>query len=140
MQTGMPWSFPVDVFGSALIMAEMYLGSPLLPMCEDSVERLAGLERVIGPFPYEYAAKACSYWPGLFGEGPRSKCYVRFPRTGKSDTAAVRRVTEAVCITVSLSSLHSHTRVSYVVGRLLYATPNCCICCGKCWNTTLIPG
>ncbi|OSD02445.1 kinase-like protein [Trametes coccinea BRFM310] len=53
---GLPWSFGVDAFAIEFIIAELYLAEAVIHGdTESDTERLAIIDRLVGPFPEEYA-------------------------------------------------------------------------------------
>lgn len=64
---GLPWGVGVDTFAVRCIIAELYLGENLFPhtvACDK--ERLAVLDRVLGPFLEQFARHAEEKLPGTF--------------------------------------------------------------------------
>ena len=59
---GLPWGLPVDLFSLGCILSELYLGRRLFIQTNSSCQRLAILERILGPFPTAFASQAASFF------------------------------------------------------------------------------
>ena len=95
-------------------MAEVYLGRRLFPDTGHLTERLALLERIIGPFPEDLAARAEEITPGTFELLPGSSPKVRFPTVGgpSHSPQVARNVLESSALSVG------HTLVLLIVSGL----------------------
>ena len=96
---GMPWSEDVDTFSAGIVLAELYLGDALFPLAQGDVERLALLERVLGPFPIGMAKRSERKQPGIFKIGHPVK--VRFPSDSDAECSA-RQVMDSHALAVRL--------------------------------------
>ncbi|KAI0349189.1 kinase-like protein [Trametes cingulata] len=96
---GLPWSYGVDAFAAGCILTELCLGRPLFHYTECDLERLALLERVLGPFPAALAKRAEKRRPGFFAlDGPVRVCFP--PQEAHAiGEEHVRKVLNAVLLT-----------------------------------------
>ncbi|KAI0324868.1 kinase-like protein, partial [Cubamyces sp. BRFM 1775] len=75
---GIPWTSGVDSFAIGCVLAELYLSHNLFdPTIEDDREYLVATERLLGPFPREYAVAIESKYAGTFKI--EDSVYVQFP-------------------------------------------------------------
>lgn len=82
---GLPWSFGVDAFAVGCVVSELYLCSDLFPSdvsCD--LEHLALVQKIVGPFPEQYAQQVERQRPGTFSLNPAT---VLFPPRGILDSA-----------------------------------------------------
>ena len=78
---GLPWSFEVDQFGIGCVLAEATMLSNLFDGdCESDREYLALVDRIVGPFPEDYAQVIERAIPGTFSFNGRVK--VLYPAHG----------------------------------------------------------
>ena len=64
---GVPWNCALDVFTIGCVAAELHLGKLLFPQgIESSREHLALVERIVCPFPMDFATRYESGHPGTF--------------------------------------------------------------------------
>ncbi|KAJ8473924.1 hypothetical protein ONZ51_g7563 [Trametes cubensis] len=64
---GMPWSYGVDAFAIGCTLANIYVGDSLMSVDIDSdQEHLASIDKLVGPFPEEYARKINEKYPKMF--------------------------------------------------------------------------
>ena len=100
----------MDSFGLGCVLAELSIGSGLFYRTSDRLERLALLERVLGPFPLDYveSLKDRAAFMFVFEEiGSARVARVAFFKQGFSCLEAhgrVRRTIEALSLSVSVSS------------------------------------
>ncbi|TFK57001.1 kinase-like protein [Heliocybe sulcata] len=81
----MEWGYAVDTFGAGLVIAEMFGGSPLFYEVDDNMERLAAMERMLGPFPKKFAMEIERTNKGVFRKSgtawhvdyPQARCIHR---------------------------------------------------------------
>lgn len=92
LSQGLPWAFGVDLFGIGCVLAEMALVQNLFdPAYQGDMEYLAMMDRLVGPFPRDYAVDIEGKYPGTFNL--HSRVSVRYPLVGTSATSdAVLRV------------------------------------------------
>lgn len=57
--SGLPWSFPSDVFSIGCILMELFTGQPLFPS-DDALERLAMMDVTLGHMPDHFMDRAVS--------------------------------------------------------------------------------
>ncbi|KAJ7665245.1 kinase-like domain-containing protein [Mycena polygramma] len=67
---GLLWAQPVDAFSIGCIASELSAGRPLFERSAGPLERLAAMERVIGPFPSSFIS-AEAWAQGYFTSGSR---------------------------------------------------------------------
>lgn len=64
---GLTWSHGVDTYAVGCVIAELYLaGNLFYPDIASDREHLALLERVLGPFPLDFASTVEAAYPGTF--------------------------------------------------------------------------
>ena len=126
----------MDIFSMGCILAELYAGRRLFSEALTGIERLALLERVLGPFPYTIVKRGEEAVPGTFVQGTPAR--VKFP-TADTLSVEVSRVLNAAPLSVSIiccllfTATRSNNRVSY---RLLCTTKNTSICVADSWPST----
>ncbi len=106
---GLPRTTSVDAFAMGCVMAELYLGRPLFHYTETDIERLALVERVLGPFPEAVAERAEQVLVGRFIVDPPAPVRVRFPVPGVDCKAEVKRVMSAWPLSVSVTTMTGRT-------------------------------
>ncbi|TFK81575.1 kinase-like protein, partial [Polyporus arcularius HHB13444] len=87
---GLPWTAAIDVFATGCVVVELYLGRPVFHHTATDIERLALLERVLGPFPEHVARSVEHSHSGTFVINPAVR--VRFPRPEVKCKDEVKRV------------------------------------------------
>ena len=101
MFLGLTWTRAVDVFAAGCVMAELYLGRGLFHYTETDIERLALIERVLGPFPRALAESTEAVKKDTFLlEGA---VRVRFPPPNVQCKDEVKRVMSAWALLVRYS-------------------------------------
>ncbi|KAF6744986.1 kinase-like domain-containing protein [Ephemerocybe angulata] len=116
---GLPWSQPIDIFSLGCVIYELYTGSRLLHATKDILERLATIERAIGPFSETHVHELRKQGVSLFGRDipPR----VSFPAAHHASEGAIPRVARTVSFTVSLGRLcHSGVGFNRARGEQTY--------------------
>ncbi len=64
---GLPWSHGVDTYAVGCVIAELYLtGNLFYPEIASDREHLALIERILGPFPLDFASTVEAMYPGTF--------------------------------------------------------------------------
>lgn len=96
---GLPWSESIDLFSLGCVLAEVYLGHRLFPFTGTDLERLAVLERVIGPFPESMVVRGERCLRDSFTLQPGIR--VNFPGDCAYPRNAVRYVLSAPTLSVS---------------------------------------
>ena len=98
----------MDSFGVGCVLAELYIGGPLFYYTADSLERLALLEQIVGPFPLRWVEELGDQAAGMFTieqVGPCRVPFVTFFRHGlngdRETRSRVKRTVEALPLTVS---------------------------------------
>lgn len=118
-------------------MAELYLGRPLFHYTETDIERLAVLDRVLGPFPASLARDAEAIRPGSFDLEPTVR--VRFPRPDVDCKEEVKRVMSVWPLSVRPPvSRSTYIRIrAHELIRLWSSTRSTWTCAGRSWVLTL---
>ncbi|KAH9855860.1 kinase-like protein [Lenzites betulinus] len=96
---GLPWSYGIDTFALGCVISELYLVDVLFSSDVDSdQEHLATWDKLVGPFPTDYALNVENEFPGTFVfDGPTA--VVKYPSREDSVTdldhvEALRRLEE----------------------------------------------
>ena len=103
---GLPWSFDVDQFGIGCVLAEAtMLRNVFNGDCESDREYLATIDRVLGPFPQDYAEDIERVIPGTFSFGDRVR--VLYPAPGtvlkrEEHSQPILRIEQAKPLSVSV--------------------------------------
>lgn len=63
---GLQWDEKVDIFAAGCILAELFLGRSIFPASNNMVERLAVIERALGPYPPGFVIDTEEKFPGTF--------------------------------------------------------------------------
>lgn len=107
--SGLPWGREADLFSVGCVVAESYLGHSLFdPQIDGDREYLAAVDRLVGPYPRQYAEGIESKFPGTFdllGE----RALIRYPAPGSSPSTSdhvesLRRLERVRPLAVSRSS------------------------------------
>ena len=77
MLEGLEWSQAADVWSIGCVIYEVLTREHLLYPCEDMRERLAAIDRIMGPFPHDFSLAAESKHKGLFN--PSAGGRILFP-------------------------------------------------------------
>lgn len=104
---GCPWSFGVDAFSLGCVIAEIHLSDTLVPSASTTdQERLATVEKLVGPFPEDYAQSIEDRFPDTFAFED-TMAVVIYPPTDESISepdhiAALRRLEQIRPISVRI--------------------------------------
>lgn len=90
----------MDAFSTGCVLAELYIGRQLFQYAQSEIERLALLDRVLGPFPVALAQRAEGIRPGTFLIGDVIR--VAFPPRGVDCQEETKRVLGAISLSVRL--------------------------------------
>ena len=113
----MPWSFEIDQFGIGCVLAEATMLRNIFEGdSESDREQLAFMDRIVGPFPEDYAAEVERVVPGTFSFCGRVT--VLYPAPGTPLTRAehskpVLRIERARPLSVRGLSPRSHPRCTF---------------------------
>ncbi|KAJ7197894.1 kinase-like domain-containing protein [Mycena rebaudengoi] len=102
---GRSWSKPIDAFSFGCLVAELALGRPVFQVSGSSAERLASMERVIGPFDSEFVKDMDDADLLFYTVGAQVK--VRFD-AHTYGTDAAKRVSNAVPFLNGVRGRHAH--------------------------------
>ncbi|KAH9854427.1 kinase-like protein [Lenzites betulinus] len=84
---GLQWSFGIDTFAIGCVVAEMYLMGGLFDDCiEGDREHLAAMDKLLGPFPSDFANRLETAFAGTFSFNGRIT--VQYPSPGVALSAA----------------------------------------------------
>ena len=107
----MPWKFSVDTFAVGCVIAEVYLSRELLPReAHSDQERLAIVDKVLGPFPDQYAREIEHKFLGTFTFGPCGPTVVYTPEVSneaEEGQEALLRLEELRPLSVCVSDIVS---------------------------------
>ncbi|KAH9887378.1 kinase-like protein [Cubamyces lactineus] len=120
---GMGWSYGVDAFAIGCTLANIYLGNSLMSMDIDSdQEHLASIDRLVGPFPEEYARRLNEKYPKTFKFDNGAS--VLFPPEGdvETDASCVEAVTRLTRLQPISASIH-HRSLCDLIRDLMCPNP-----------------
>lgn len=70
------WGPEIDCFAVGLVIAEMNIGTPLVPIVDGRHHQLAVLEKILGPFELSFATLVEQSRGGIFIEGTKNIRYL----------------------------------------------------------------